>query len=144
MRAHFASLQDQQAVPFRLINLRTHYMHNSWYQNVPQLKRPDQQDNPLHMSPADIEALGLSAGASVTVRSDAGALQAQVHADDSLLPGVVAMVHGWGNQRTPGLRLAAQHPGTNVNVLLPSGPGSYERLSNQAFMTGIPVQVRSS
>ncbi|WP_111655454.1 molybdopterin-containing oxidoreductase family protein [Isoalcanivorax indicus] len=144
VRAHFAALQDPQAAPFRLINLRTHYMHNSWYQNVPQLKRPDQQDNPLHMSPADMEALGLSAGASVTVRSDAGALQAQVHADDSLLPGVVAMVHGWGNQRTPGLRLATQHPGTNVNVLLPSGPGSYERLSNQAFMTGIPVQVHSS
>lgn len=144
VRAHFAALQDQQTPPFRLINLRTHYMHNSWYQNVPQLKRPDQQDNPLHMSPADIEALGLSAGASVTVRSDAGALQAQVHADDSLLPGVVAMVHGWGNQRTPGLRLAMQHPGTNVNVLLPSGPGSYERLSNQAFMTGIPVQVQAS
>jgi hypothetical protein len=29
----------------------------------------------------------------------------------------------------------------NVNALLPSGPGSCERLSNQAHMTGIPVEI---
>ncbi|MBZ2188694.1 molybdopterin-dependent oxidoreductase [Alcanivorax sp. JB21] len=141
----FAALQQDATQPpsstLQLINLRTHYMHNSWYQNVPQLKRAGQQDNPLHMAPDDIARLGLTAGAPITVRSDAGALQASVHADETLRPGVVAMVHGWGNQQTPGLSLAHQHPGTNVNVLLPSGPGSYEVLSNQAFMTGIPVRV---
>ena len=141
----FAELQqDAGKVPsanLQLINLRTHYMHNSWYQNVPQLKREGQQDNPLHMAPEDIARLGLAAGTPITVRSASGALQACVHPDDTLRPGVVAMVHGWGNQQTPGLALAHQHPGTNVNVLLPSGPGSYEVLSNQAFMTGIPVQV---
>jgi len=30
----------------------------------------------------------------------------------------------------------------NVNRLLPSGPGSYDPLSNMAYMTGIPVEVR--
>jgi hypothetical protein len=29
----------------------------------------------------------------------------------------------------------------NVNRLLPSGPGSYDPLSTQALMTGIPVEV---
>ena len=64
--------------------------------------------------------------------------------DDELMPGVVSMVHGWGHAASPGLRVAAEHPGTNPNVLLPSGPGSYEPLSSQAHMTGIPVTVRKA
>jgi hypothetical protein len=51
------------------------------------------------------------------------------------------MTHGWGNQQTPGLSVASKHPGVNANALLPHGPGSYEKLSNQAFMSGVPVQV---
>ena len=50
------------------------------------------------------------------------------------------MTHGWGHQNT-GMSVAKKYPGTNANELLPSGPGSYEKLSNQAFMTGIPVKV---
>jgi hypothetical protein len=53
------------------------------------------------------------------------------------------MTHGWGNARTPRMRVAKAKPGANVNRLLPSGPGSYEVLSNQAFMTGIPVDVQA-
>ncbi len=62
---------------------------------------------------------------------------------DTLRRGVVALTHGWGNQRTPGMATAKRHPGVNANCLLPSGPGSFEPLSNQAFMTGIPVEVES-
>jgi hypothetical protein len=29
----------------------------------------------------------------------------------------------------------------NPNALLPTGPGSFDPLSNQAFMTGVPVEV---
>jgi hypothetical protein len=39
------------------------------------------------------------------------------------------------------MRVASNAPGVNCNALLPSGPGSYEPLSNQSHMTGIPVQV---
>ena len=63
---------------------------------------------------------------------------------DELMPGVVAMVHGWGHRRTPGMRVAAEKHGVNCNVLLPSGPGSFEPLSNQSHMTGVPVEVRLS
>jgi hypothetical protein len=61
--------------------------------------------------------------------------------DDALLPGVVAMSHGWGNAGTNGMQVAQASPGANCNVLLPSGPESFERLSSQAHMTGIPVNV---
>ena len=56
---------------------------------------------------------------------------------------VVALTHGWGNSRTPGMRVAHQTPGVNANALLPTGPGSFEPLSSQAFMTGVPVELHA-
>jgi len=53
------------------------------------------------------------------------------------------MTHGWGNNDSKGMKVAARFPGVNVNVLLPSGKGSYEKISNQAHMTGIPVTIES-
>ena len=50
------------------------------------------------------------------------------------------MTHGWGHQNTR-MEVAKAHPGSNANDLLPGGPGSYEKLSNQSFMTGVPVEV---
>ncbi|MZR62199.1 molybdopterin-dependent oxidoreductase [Alcanivorax sp. DP30] len=131
------------APAFRLINLRTNYMHNSWYQNVPKLKRGKHDHNPLHMSPEDMAALGLNDGDSLTVSNQYGEVKAQARADDTLRPGVVAMTHGWGNQKTPGMTVANRYPGVNINALLPNGPGSYEKLSNQAFMSGVPVDIRT-
>ena len=53
--------------------------------------------------------------------------------------GVVSMEHGWGLQ--PGLRHSRSAPGVNVNALMPHGPASFEALSNQQQLTGIPVTV---
>jgi anaerobic selenocysteine-containing dehydrogenase len=136
-----AELEAEPAGALKLINLRTPYMHNSWYHNVPSLKRPGRLENPLHMHPDDADARGLADGDRVRCRSPWGEVLASVAWDAKLMPGVVAMTHGWGNGRTPGMRTAERHPGVNANVLLPAGPGSYEPLSNQAFMTGVPVEV---
>jgi len=143
------TLADQQfqalkhaAPAFRLINLRTNYMHNSWYQNVPTLKRGANASNSLHMHPADIESMGIQDGDAVEASNEYGRVQVGVRSDSSLRPGVVAMTHGWGNRQTPGMRVAQQHPGVNINALLPNGPGSYEKLSNQAFMSGVPVSIQ--
>jgi len=143
VRAHaiFAELRNEPAGQLKLISLRTHYMQNSWYHNVEKLKRAKQQLNPLHVSVADAQRLGLGDGDAVTVSNRNGEIAAVVRIDDSLREGVVAMTHGWGNERSNGLRVAKKYPGTNVNVLLPSGPGSYEKLSNQAHMTGVAVTV---
>jgi anaerobic selenocysteine-containing dehydrogenase len=143
-RAHaiFAELEGEAAGTLKLISLRTNYMQNSWYHNVGKLKRASQRLNPLHLSPADAQRLQLAEGDAVRVANGNGEIDAVVHIDDTLREGVVAMTHGWGNERSHGLRVAKQYPGINVNALLPSGPGSYEKLSNQAHMTGIAVQVR--
>jgi anaerobic selenocysteine-containing dehydrogenase len=78
----------------------------------------------------------------VTVTNEHGSLSAPVRLTDDLLEGVVAMTHGWGHAGVAGMRLASEKHGVNCNVLLPSGPGSFDPLSNQAHMTGIPVEVR--
>jgi len=70
-----------------------------------------------------------------------GEIAANIEIDDDLMAGVVSMVHGWGHTASPRLRVAAAHPGSNPNALLPIGPNSFEPLSSQAHMTGIPVTV---
>ena len=85
--------------------------------------------------------LGVTDGDRVAVRSDWGEIEAAVRVVDDVRPGVVSIQHGWGRQS--GMRLATDKPGVNVNRLLPSGPGLFDPLSNQAWMTGIPVTVTS-
>ena len=61
--------------------------------------------------------------------------------DANLRPGVVAMTHGFGNQATAGMPNAQAYPGVNVNLLGPSGPGSFDPVSGMLQLTGIPVAV---
>jgi anaerobic selenocysteine-containing dehydrogenase len=127
-----------------LIHGRDPWMHNTWFANVPRMKRGGRTSNPLCVSPADAEALGFRAGDRVLVTSDHGEIETDVAIDEELMSGVVSMVHGWGHAVSPRMRVAAEHPGSNPNALLPSGPGSYEPLSSQAHMTGIPVALRAT
>ena len=95
----------------------------------------------MYLHPDDAKTRDLEPGDSVRVSNQWGEIELPVEFDETLMPGVVAAVHGWGNAGTSGMRVAQSHPGTNCNRLLPSGPGSFEPLSNQAFMTGVPVEV---
>ena len=129
--------------PLKLISRRTNYMVNSWFHNVERLKTKKQLNNPLFMHPEDARARNLGDGSKVQVSNEFGRIETVVSLDDGLKPGSVAITHGWGHQNT-GMQVAKKHPGVNANVLLPSGPGSYEKISNQAFMTGVPVEVEAA
>jgi anaerobic selenocysteine-containing dehydrogenase len=124
-----------------LIHKRDPWMHNSWFANLERMKKRGHTDNPLSLHPADAEQLGLQAGAPITVASEWGQVHTVVEHDDDLMPGVASMVHGWGHAASPRMRVAAANPGANPNALLPIGDGSYEPLSSQAHMTGIPITV---
>jgi formate dehydrogenase len=128
----------------RLIHRRDPWMHNTWFANVPRMKRGGRTTNPLSMHPDDAAALGLADGASVRVVSASGEIEAVLEHDPDLMPGVVSMVHGWGHAASPRLRVAHAQPGANPNALLPVGEGSFEPLSSQAHMTGIPVTVTAA
>jgi anaerobic selenocysteine-containing dehydrogenase len=132
--------------PLLLITKRDAWMHNSWFANVERMKRSSRAAdgraaNPLSMHPDDAAARGLVHGSPARVHNEFGEIETTIELDVDLMPGVVAMVHGWGHTASPQLRVAHATPGANPNVLLPVGPGSYEPLSSQAHMTGVPVNV---
>ena len=135
-------MEDEPATQFKLIPRRTPNTLNSAFQNVPQLKERGAADNPLHMHPDDMTDLGLRHDGRVEVTSASGRLVAAVAADPNLRRRVVAMTHGFGNAGVPGMRVAQRHPGVNVNVLTPSGAGSFDPISGMSQLTGIPVTLR--
>jgi len=137
----FEEESAEPASTLKLISKRDAYMFNSWYANVAKLKAKDRDRNYLYMHPQDAEARQIGEGATVRIENDQGAIAAPVKLTDDLMPGVVAMSHGWGQGQSKGMRVASEAPGVNCNLLLPSGPGSFEPLSNQAHMTGIRVHV---
>jgi anaerobic selenocysteine-containing dehydrogenase len=141
MEQIFQAFEQAPTEVLQLINKRDQYMMNSWYANLPKMKRKSRDRNYLFMHPDDAEARQIADGAEVTVRNQHGELVAPVRLTDELMPGVVAMTHGWGHRGVAGMGYASTTPGVNCNVLLPSGPDSYEPLSNQAHMTGIAVTV---
>ncbi len=144
METIFDDLAGQAPEVLQLISKRDGFMHNSWFANVPSMKRADRDRNRLYMHPEDAAGRGLADGATVRIWNEYGAITSELRLSDDLLEGVVAMTHGWGHGGNPGMRLARATAGVNVNRLLPSGPGSYEPLSNQAFMTGVPVRVEAA
>ena len=123
----------------RLISRRDSRMHNSWYANVPGMKRGKRSENRLAINPADAERLGIEDGTPVTVTSTWGEIVVSAELDEALRRGVVSLEHGWGLQ--PSLRLSLARPGVNVNRVMPHGEDSFDELSNQQFLTGVPVTV---
>ncbi len=59
-----------------------------------------------------------------------------------LMPGTVALPHGWGHQHATGLSVAAKTRGVNVNLLAADGPGRLEAVSGMAHLTGMLVDVK--
>jgi anaerobic selenocysteine-containing dehydrogenase len=140
-KAILHELEGEPEDQLKLIPLRNEFMHNSWFQNLERLKKGEHRTNPVFMNPEDARKRGIEIGDKVRMRNRWGAIEAEVRIDDRLRYGVVAMTHGWGNNNTPGMKVAQKFPGVNVNRLLPHGPGSYEKISNNAHMTGIAVDI---
>lgn len=144
MAAIFAELDSEARDQLKLITLRDAHIMNTWYANLPKMKGRGRDRNFLHMHPDDAGARQLKDGAAVAVRTPYGAREIELKLTDEMMPGVVAINHGWGHANAPGLSFAQKTPGVNANALLPSGPGSFDPFSNQAHMTGIRVEVSAA
>jgi len=132
-----ATGQDDPDFPMRLIGLRELRSHNSWMHNAPLLLRGGRtQTARLH---PDDAALGLQDGGSVEIASRQGAVTVPVLVTDELLPGTVALPHGWGHHG--GWRRANALGGVNSNVLASAEAGDVEPFSGMAWLTGIPVRL---
>lgn len=130
-----------QAGQLRLITRRAVGSHNSWTHNHPKLvgKR---NTNVIYVHPDDIARLGLQDGALVDVSTEVATIRLPVEACRDLMPGTVAVPHGWGHQRAKGLSVAGRTQGVNVNLLSGDGPQRLDPVSGMARLTGIGVRVR--
>lgn len=125
----------------RLITKRSHETHNSWTHNIEEFVSGERETNHLYMHPDDARKAGLENGDLADVRSSTATVRIPVRLLPDLMPGTVAMPHGWGHQHATGLSVASQTAGVNVNLLAADGPDSIEKISGMANLTGFPVDV---
>lgn len=126
----------------KLITKRAVRTHNSWMHNLEDFVGGDNNTNYLYMHPSDAADTGLTEGAFADVSTATGKVRVPVRFLSELMPGTVALPHGWGHQPARGLSVASKTRGVNVNILAADGPDSLDPLSGMAHLTGIPVQVR--
>jgi anaerobic selenocysteine-containing dehydrogenase len=124
----------------KLITRRAVGTHNSWTHNVERFAAPG--TNLLYVHPEDAARLGLAAGQLADVSTDVATVRLPVRLLPDLMPGTVALPHGWGHQHATGLSIASRTRGVNVNLLAADGPDRIERVSGMAHLTGFPVEVR--
>ncbi|MEM7102429.1 MAG: molybdopterin-dependent oxidoreductase [Bacteroidota bacterium] len=129
--------QDQ----LRLISKRHVTTHNSWTHNIEEFVKGERHTNYLYMHSLDAERLGLKKKDMVDVTSATATVRLPLWILDDLMPGTVALPHGWGHQAS-GLGVAKKTKGVNVNVLAADGPDKIDKVSGMAHLTGIPVTVK--
>jgi anaerobic selenocysteine-containing dehydrogenase len=142
LEADFAQ-EKQNAHRLKLITKRATMTHNSWTHNIPQMLERD-DTNYLYLHPKDAARLGLDENALADVSTDVAMVRVPVRLTSDLMPGVVALPHGWGHQHATGLSVASKTKGVNVNLLAASGVGRLERVSGMAHLTGFVVEVQKA
>lgn len=125
----------------KLITKRAITTHNSWTHNIEEFVSGDRSTNHLYMHPDDAARAGLQAGDLADVSTKTATVRVPVKLLAELMPGTVALPHGWGHQDTK-TSVASKTTGVNVNLLAADGPDKLERVSGMAHLTGFLVDVR--
>ena len=125
----------------KLITKRAQSSHNSWTHNLEDFVRGDAGTNHLYMHPIDAAERRLGEGDLADVSSATATVRVPVRLLSELMPGTVALPHGWGHQRARGLSVASKTRGVNANLLAADGPDRLEHVSGMAQLTGILVEV---
>jgi anaerobic selenocysteine-containing dehydrogenase len=123
--------------PLRLIGLRETRSQNSWMHNAASLVRGRTQTARIH--PDDAAAYGVEDGRQCRISSRHGAIELPAQVTDEVMPGTVAVPHGWGHRG--GWRTANQAGGANVNLLTSSDPADLETVSGMSHLNGVPIRI---
>ncbi len=126
---------------FKMITKRTVQTQNSWTHNTDRMLQGTENTNFLYLNPDDAKQLKLKAGDLADVSSKHGKLRIPVKILEELMPGTVAIPHGWGHQEAKGMRIASQAKGVNVNILAGSGPEAIDELSGMSKLTALEVMI---
>ena len=125
----------------KLITKRAITTHNSWTHNIEEFVSRERGTNHLYMHPEDAARAGLAEGDLADVSTETGAVRIPVKILPELMPGSVALPHGWGHQDSK-MGVASKTSGVNVNLLAADGPDKLERVSGMAHLTGFVVEVK--
>ena len=125
----------------KLITKRAITTHNSWTHNIEEFVTRERGTNHLYMHPDDASRIGLSEGDLADVSTEVSTVRVPVRLLSELMPGSVALPHGWGHQDSK-MGVASRTSGVNVNLLAADGPENLEKLSGMAHLTGIIVDVK--
>lgn len=109
-----AAPDEPEGYPLRLTCRRARWMMNSYDASWPSVRR-HQQAPTAWMNPGDIMASGIQDGEWARIESSRGSLDAVIHADASLRPGVVSMPHCQENGSTA--RLVDANPREAINAM---------------------------
>ncbi len=134
-------LRAAEGGEFLLIGKRERHTHNTWVHNADSLMGGE-TTNYLYMHPEDAAGKGIAEGDRASVRSLEGErLEVPCRLSSDMMPGVVALPHGWGHRYAAGWRRANKRPGVNVNRLATDSVWKIEPIAGMSWMTGIPVYV---
>ncbi|MCA9626200.1 MAG: molybdopterin-dependent oxidoreductase [Myxococcales bacterium] len=137
----FFAAEKRDARRLKLITKRAVTTHNSWTHNLDEFVAGERATNYLYLHPEDAARLDLKEGDLADVRTQVASVRVPVRLTSDLMPGTVALPHGWGHQQS-GLSVARQTRGVNVNLLAHDGPERLEKVSGMAHLTGFAVDVR--
>jgi len=125
----------------KLITKRAITTHNSWTHNIEEFVAGDRTTNHLYVHPDDAARIGVDEGELADVSTDTATVRVPVKIHAELMPGTVALPHGWGHQDSK-LGVARKATGVNVNLLAADGPNRLEKVSGMAHLTGFLVDVQ--
>ena len=130
---------DTPHAPITLIGRRHVRSNNSWMHFSHRLVKGKRRHQ-LLMHPGDMTARHIADGSTVEVRSRTGKIQIEVHASESMMPGVACLPHGWGHDR-PGTLLGEAHsnPGASFNDV--TDERRVDAVSGNAALNGTPVDI---
>ena len=131
-------LQKESERGLLLIGRRNTRSNNSWLRNLPMLVK-GKDLCVLEMHPEDAAALGIGDGETVELSSDNASLEIPVQLTEELLPGVVAMPHGFSSDGE--LQQSHCQNGENYNRL--AAAAVVDRPSATSALNGISVKVKA-
>jgi len=121
-----------------LIGRRSRKSHNSWMHNNAQIRQP--MSNSAYINPEDATAMSLASGDHIKVSGGDGAIELPVMITPDIMPGVIAVPHGWGHAATNS-RQASRLAGQNINSVIPGGTAHMEPVSGQAILLTHRVNI---
>lgn len=127
----------------KLITKRERFSHNSWAHNDPAFIKGKRVQNYLYMHPDDARSRDIADGEQVRISSRCGVVTVAAAVSEDMMPGSVALPHGWGHQQAEGLSVAKTTLGANANILASDGPDAIEPISGMAQFNGIVVHVEA-